>query len=492
VQRFFYERRSVLIARARHSIPVLDGVADLYRERVGHTAQRERSGRQIINQLVIDRTAFNPVTRLPLLFGSSLKGAIRTALLDSVNRSQAAPERKGLHEFQGRLFHYYDRRLFLERDPMRLIQIGDATWHGQPELPASEVHLAVNRKKAPVLDERGNLRRSRAEQKGLYQILECIPALRYRALDAQLNIQSLDRVDKPGELPHSSLRFDIHYITRACNDFYRPILMEENSLLVGRGFLRKSWRNAIEALLTGEVGRRIDRGDAFLVRVGRHSGAESVTLREVRRLKIMKASNQPPEDAPSAKTDWLGAQKLYQQENMLPFGWLLVEVFPVGGQPPEECEELKTACETHLGPARTWAARQAHIAAEMARQKAQEDARRRQQEEQDRLRAEEKLRAAKLEADRTSRLAAMSDEERAIEDLRALYERDKNAGRKEPQGELASRRVNLLRQAKGWDSAEIRRKAADLIEETARWLPWGGNKQKVAERLKNLGELRKP
>ncbi len=48
----------------------------------------------------------------------------------------------------------------------------------------------------------------------------------------------------------------------------------------------------------------------------------------------------------------------------------------------------------------------------------------------------------------------------------------------------------LLRQAKSWQSAEIRRKAAELIEETVRWLDWGGNKQKRAERAKELEELR--
>jgi ADP-heptose:LPS heptosyltransferase len=48
--------------------------------------------------------------------------------------------------------------------------------------------------------------------------------------------------------------------------------------------------------------------------------------------------------------------------------------------------------------------------------------------------------------------------------------------------------VDLLRKAKEWQSAEMRRKAADLIEETAGWLPW--SKQKRAERLKKLEELR--
>ena len=85
----------------------------------------------------------------------------------------------------------------------------------------------------------------------------------------------------------------------------------------------------------------------------------------------------------------------------------------------------------------------------------------------------------------------MSPEERSIEDLRAVYEAEKKAGRREPQGQLANRRVDLLRQAKTWESAEMRQKAAELIEETARWLRWAGDKQKVAQRLNELEELRR-
>jgi CRISPR-associated protein Csm5 len=477
VQRFFFDRRSLLIARARHrhSIPVLEGVAALYRDRVGQMAQHEQGGEHVINRLEIDRTACNPVTRLPVLFGSSLKGAIRTALLNRENNGQPlqevadpktnAPQKEDNKRLQQRLFAFRDEKF--ELDPLRLVQIGDASWQGESGLPAAEVYLAVNRKKAPVGDDRGNIRLSQAEQKGLYQILECVPALRFRVLAAQLNIQSVDGVDKAGELPR--LRFNIADIAHECNTFYRPILEKENRLLTERGLLRESWHAAISSLLRGGVGQRIDRGEMFLMRVGRHSGAESVTLSGVRQIKIMKAKGQP-EDASEAKTIWLGAEQPNQQRDMLPFGWLLVEVFEKGSQRLQECDELKTLCERHLDRARAWAARQAQMAEESMRRLAEDEARRRQED------------------DRQAKLASMSEEERAIDDLRRIYERDKNAGRREPQGELANRRVDLLRKAKEWQSAEMRRKAADLIEETAGWLPW--SKQKRAERLKKLEELR--
>src|SRR5207247_2234120 len=190
---------------------------------------------------------------------------------------------------------------------------------------------------------------------------------------------------------------------------------------------------------------------------------------------------------PSAKTVWLAAGEPDQQKDMLPFGWLLVEVLSVGGQRPQECDPLKAVCETHLGPARTWAARQVRMAEERARQRAEQEARRRQEEEQVQLRAEELLRLARLEADRKARRAAMSEEERAIEDLRGVYEADKRANRTEPGGELASRRVELLKQAKTWESAELRRRAAALIAETTQWLPWGGKQAEGGGRTERAG-----
>ncbi|MDM7457529.1 MAG: RAMP superfamily CRISPR-associated protein, partial [Tepidimonas sp.] len=186
VQRFFYERRETLMAHALQRIPVLRGVTTLYASRVGQTANREAGGKQVLNRLEIDRTAYNPVTRLPVLYGSSLKGAIRTALLDKINggsRLQMVEDRRtgkrrdeNNQELQNRLFRYQPGRF--ERDPMRLVQLADAVWCGEPGLPATRVHLAVNRKKAPVVDEKGVLRKSKADE--LYQILECMPGWHYR------------------------------------------------------------------------------------------------------------------------------------------------------------------------------------------------------------------------------------------------------------------------------------------------------------------------
>jgi CRISPR-associated protein Csm5 len=358
VQRFFYDRRSRLLPWAVHRIPVQPGVVNLYTARVGQTAQKEGRGRRVINQLEISRTANNPITRLPVLLGSSLKGAIRTALLDGVN-GQNPPlprETKGLHEFQGRLFRYYEaerRKMVLERDPLRLVHLSDTEWKGEAGFPAAEVVFAVNRKKSPVVDQQGTPRSTRGDS-GPPQILECVPALRYRAFVGQLTVQSLGIVNKPDHVPAADLRVDMERMALACTAFYRPILEREIHLLSQQGTLDSQWAQAMQKLLSHTL-KESQR--AFLLRVGRHCGAESVTLNGVRRIKILQGRERGPREDSAATTVWLAARERDQPSGLLPFGWALVEFSPLESLKVGESNSLKALCEQRLGAGRQWADR---------------------------------------------------------------------------------------------------------------------------------------
>ena len=355
IQKYFHDRRATLMPRAVHRIPVQTGVARLYADRVGQTAQQEARGRRVINQLVINRTAYNPATRLPVLMGSSVKGAIRTALLDQVNAGRSTTEREGLHPFQGKaeLFRYYDRRAICERDPMRLVHLSDAAWQGEPGLPAAEIVFAVNRKKAPTGDQQGNQRSTRADS-GPPQILECVPALRYRAFAGQLNVQLLGDVNRPGGVPAADLRFDLDRIAQACNAFYRPILENEMSLLSQRGYLDTEWGNTLNEVLSSSL---LEGRGAFLLRVGRHSGAESVTLNGVRKIRIMGGRGRQDREETTATTVWLAAKERDHPSGLLPFGWVLVECSPLGSGKVDESDSLKVLCERRLAAVRQWAGR---------------------------------------------------------------------------------------------------------------------------------------
>jgi hypothetical protein len=108
---------------------------------------------------------------------------------------------------------------------------------------------------------------------------------------------------------------------------------------------------------------------------------------------------------------------------------------------------------------------------------------RRLAEEQERRRAAE---AAVRELEQ--RRAAMTAEARQVDDLRALFARDRDANRREPGGQAASQLAGLIREADGWPAPD-RHALADLAAEMYTYLGWG-NSAKKKERKERLARLR--
>jgi len=163
--------------------------------------------REIINQLTIARTYGDAASGRPILSGSSLKGAIRTALLDLVNDGEAPRRGERNRDLQQRLFRY---RQF-DLDPMRLVQIGDARDLTPAETYATEVRYAVNRKRQPVLKDG---REIAAQAENLRQVLECVPPLRPQAFSGQLGVQDVTGLSSR-KLPDPQLRWTFADIAAA-------------------------------------------------------------------------------------------------------------------------------------------------------------------------------------------------------------------------------------------------------------------------------------
>ena len=491
VQRFFYDHRQSLMAYSRNTIPVFDGVANLYRDRIGQTAQRENSGQNDINRLGINRTAFNPASRTPVFYGSSLKGSIRTALLDQINAGKRANEQDGLHAFQGRLFRYLEAgKPKPQRDPLRLLQLGDAASQNSDNLPINQICFAVNRKKEPMVNADGKLRVSQENKEKLYQILECASPFRYRAFSCQLNIQAIDSLGESEQLPDAGLRFDIRYVASACNAFYRPILKSEVNLLKKRNFISPSWSETLSEVFSADIEKRLAAGNAFLLRVGRHSGADSVTLNGARKIQIKKGKNQKPEFASTSKTLWLAANAPGQQTDLLPFGWVLVEIATGEQKNPPECSALRSACERTLSPIRNWASNQARKSQDLAQLRSQMETQRRAAEEAARRLAEEEARAAKIESERKAKLASLSDEERLVEEFKTFYELEKSKGAFQPNGPFSEKRLHFMRMALKWTNVDARKSAALILRDTTmQWAGWPTKKERKDELKKALIDL---
>ena len=217
IQKLLYEQRKALIAKSSHYLPVAKGVSDLYKKRIGQTAQLESSGKRVVNRLEIERTFYNPASQKPIIPGSSLKGAIRTALLDSINNGNSLPEdevellgrrtekekKMANRKLQERLFQY--RMKYLEKDPMRLIQLADSEILSEGTV-ASEIRFAVNRLRQEPKERQ--TKRTMAEDKGLYQLLEALPEMGLRTYSSRLTIQKVNRLQQSDKLPEKSFLLD--------------------------------------------------------------------------------------------------------------------------------------------------------------------------------------------------------------------------------------------------------------------------------------------
>jgi CRISPR-associated protein Csm5 len=328
IQLFFYENRNAIIPGATHIIPVHTNIVEFYKKRIGKVVHSEGKGKNVINKLEIERTAFNSIDHSLFLPGSSIKGAIRTALLNSVNKNYALNNSyEKNRELQQRLFKYNMRTM--EKDPMRLVSIADTHQGEKTDFSRSELYFAVNRKRNQN-DEDGKPIITMAESKGLNQILESIVPLHFRLFETQLNLHKIEQDllhKKKDGFPEQSLHWKTEDIVEACNSFYLPMFQREIELLENLDYLDQNWKEKTQEILS-KVSSDISNNRAFLLRIGRHSGAEAETLNGVRKIKIMTKDRNKPRFEKEPTTFWLASHSINSKTNMTPFGWILVEVDP--------------------------------------------------------------------------------------------------------------------------------------------------------------------
>jgi CRISPR-associated protein Csm5 len=442
VQAFFHDNRDNLLAFARAPIPTAQGVKALYEKRIGKNPHYDTKNKK---GLEIDRTFYNPIDGKPLLPGSSIKGAIRTALLDQLNNGNA-------HKGQNLRNQQLQEQLFqgkFDTDPMRLVAIGDAGWQGNADKPACQVQFAVNRKRKPVKDERGNLRPSMGEN--LYQLLECITPQHYQSFHGSITLHTPQAVVKnSSKLP--KIQWTIQDIAKACNAFYMGLFWQELAEIKERAYLKSDWISQMENMLAKGLLKRLNDGQAFLLRVGRHSGAEALTLNGVRSIMIKgKGKDKTWEKQP--KTWWLAADQSSDKQNLLPFGWVLVEI-----DPQQADSAVQQWIENNSAQFADWT--QTQLAKQNAlKQKAQL----RIQQEQENLLKQQQLEAEQLqkqqaEQQRQANLSPLDQELEAFlkpiqaqeHDTRLLQELEKGRWQNEDVKIVAQKVKGLMEQAGKW------------------------------------------
>lgn len=473
VQNFFRKHAKRFTPHAQALIPVSRGVASQYQNGIGRVANVEKDGNQVFNKFTIERASYTGAHAWPYLPGSSVKGCLRTALLDARNggKSVRREERKDLE------------KNLLEGDfatsPLRLLKIADFMPGREPQ---REVLYAVNRKKDRVLKDGREV-----QPKGIAARKESILHGQYRAFTAEAVLPSLGAHADHKQAPKQ--RIDLKEIVRATNQYHLARWQSELKVLKARDFVEPGWCAAVEKLLAGELKTRMDAGQAMLVRLGRYGGAESKTLTGAADIKIMQGKGQQPKYMSQTKTVWLAAETEGAQSNMLPFGWAIVEIDPKDDLPQlrQWCEEQAKGRPDMAQLRASFEAEKAEIARK-AKEAADAAAARAAQAAAEQAAAEERARA----------LQNMSEHQREIETLRDKCEAVQKQGIKEKAnpgaGGLYQNAIQLssaaLDEANGW-TPEEKTALADMLEET---LPqvieaWEKNKKDYRKKLR-LSALR--
>lgn len=287
----------------KRTVEIVPGLVETYRRVL---AMDKFDKRAVINNFLLNRAAFVPGTNEPYIPGTSLKGAIRTALLSKIARENKPPVtawRDRASQLEDHLLQREGRNRFVS-DPFRMVKLSD--FHAVGKV-STRIVYAINRKKAPT-------NRPAREQTGPQQLFEVIQP--GAVFEGTLSIMA--------PLTGAGIRQPIDRLKlfEALNSFFNTKLEQEIKVLKGIGG-NPQIINVINRDFRGKLTKT-----AWLSRLGRHSGAECLTIDGCRRIKIMQGPGRTPRYEQQATTVWLSAD--YPRPNDLktsePFGWVLLEI----------------------------------------------------------------------------------------------------------------------------------------------------------------------
>jgi CRISPR-associated protein Csm5 len=300
-----------------HDVEMSEGLMNHYRQTLSMKPSEgnSRKVQQELNNFTIARTAFNEHDSLPYIPGSAIKGALRTAYLNHLAAGKTVrddPRDRNPSQTMEKRFLEYDK---LEHDPFRLLKVSDF----MPVKASTKIVYAVNEKKKP----------SKFKARGPYQILEII---------------------KPGAIFTGTITVEGRYAKEA--GIRQPLTEEALFKSVDVFYDREMKREKEELQAAGlPILKEVDSVGGLLFRIGRHSGAESLTVEGLRKIKIMQGKDkQAIFSKTGATTFWLVAEARtdYSREQLQPFGWAsLVKMTEANKAVFEKMREEEKKTRTH-------------------------------------------------------------------------------------------------------------------------------------------------
>jgi CRISPR-associated protein Csm5 len=297
--------------------------------------------------------------------------------------------------------------------------------------------------------------------------LECISPSQYQSFEGSLTLHTPRSViPNASKLPKQ--QWTIKEIADACNGFYLGLFWRELAEIKEREYLKADWINQLQDLLANGLLKRLNDGQAFLLRVGRHSGAEALTLNGLRNIRIMQGKGQPAKSGKQPITWWLAADQSNDNQNLLPFGWLLVEINPQ--QNDNQIQQSLEHNSTQIGDWMQTQLSKQNALKQQAESRLQKEREKQLQQQQDQAEQQQKQQA---EQQRLANLSPLDQE------LETLLE-------KLPLAEHDSKLLQMLK-AGHWqskpDQQNVAVKIKTLMEQSGKWMPDSSSENKV--KIKN-------
>jgi len=275
---------------APHRVSVCPGLLENYRKTLSLPANNVRAIQQELNNFAIQRTAFLSVSQRPYIPGSAIKGALRTAYLNG-----RAQEKGRIRTSQGRgAARDMEKSLLdggtFDTDPFRLLKVSD--FHPVGEV-RTRIIYAINRKKQPS-------KLKGFEGQGPFQIMEVI--------QPGSVFEGWITVSDPPPKSGVAVPLTIERLLVGAVDFFHGECERENLDL--------------ERIGAAQVKMNVAE-HGIPLRLGRHSGAECVTIQGYRDIKI-KLGNKGSKQGNAATTLWLTGDSSKPKDNggLKPFGWV--------------------------------------------------------------------------------------------------------------------------------------------------------------------------
>ena len=418
INQYYASHVDVFRPWARTVMPIGANAERLYQKMLAPQGNQKKT------QFEINRAiwAVRDGTIVPYVPGSSLKGAIVTALENRLNQNNAIGDRDNAKILLGGDF---------ERSPMRLLRVGDC--HGlSPRTRAFVCRRFFKDDHSPD---------------SIVDTFESIVPAQYRAFTGEISLT-------PGQNPG-----DIHHVY----DAPEAVLKDLHAYAYDRWLNEQGdfahhapqWTREMARLLKA-LSPLFESGRAALVRLGKNTGAESKTLHGLNQpnIEIRRKAKDPVTH--KAKMDYLDhsttawfTDEAEEAFNGLPFGWAICELNPAGDVKPLEdwCEQMRDSwLHAHKGGSvsdewdRVLVARKEKKAIREAQIAEAREAEVRRQSEADALAA------------KAAEMAAMSPERREATELCDALEAVN--GSVNPGSELFTRTRALLEKALEWANAE--------------------------------------